>query len=268
VRGERDLDARSDVYALGVILYECASGQPPFMADALPQLAVLIHEGRPVPLLERRPDLPPAFVAIVERAMAADRNARVSTARELGELLRGLPDLRERVALDATAPGPPAAVYSRPPPPDMAPPLAVQSIRPPSMTPDAVSRTRTPVPPGAPSSRLPVIASVSAVCLACATALGVVLHERSTPAPPLTATTAASQAVSASTPARTTVSATAASASAPAADARAIASASPAPASSDVPPGSPGPQSKTPVVQPRPAPTSRADRTGLATDPF
>jgi eukaryotic-like serine/threonine-protein kinase len=100
VNGEKDLDARTDVYAMGVILYECSSGKRPFVADALPRLSVLIHEGKPKPLLERRPDLPPAFADVVHKAMAKDRNDRFQTVRELGDALAAFGE----VALDATIP--------------------------------------------------------------------------------------------------------------------------------------------------------------------
>jgi serine/threonine-protein kinase len=98
VDGDKDLDARTDVYALGVILYQCASGKRPFKADALPKLAVLIHEGKPAPLSERRPELPIGFVEVVHKAMARDRNQRFQTARELGLALEPY----SAVALDAT----------------------------------------------------------------------------------------------------------------------------------------------------------------------
>jgi serine/threonine protein kinase len=87
IRGEINLDARADVYALGVILYECAAGCRPFEADALTQLAVLIHTGRPAPLAERRKNLPPGFVDLVMRAMAADRAQRTQSSRALRQEL-------------------------------------------------------------------------------------------------------------------------------------------------------------------------------------
>src|SRR5450432_532146 len=83
IRGEGSLDARADVYALGVILYECLAGKRPYEAETLTQLAILIHTGQPVPITELRPDLPPGFADLVQRAMATDRTKRVQTASEL-----------------------------------------------------------------------------------------------------------------------------------------------------------------------------------------
>jgi serine/threonine protein kinase len=87
IRGEKDIDARADVYALGVILYECISGKRPFEADTLPHLAVLIHEGKATPLEELRPDLPRGFIELVARAMASQRAERFASARELSQAL-------------------------------------------------------------------------------------------------------------------------------------------------------------------------------------
>jgi serine/threonine-protein kinase len=123
VDGDKDLDARTDVYALGVILYQCACGKRPFKADALPKLAVLIHEGKPAPLSERRPELPVGFVEVVHKAMARDRNLRFPTPRELGAALEPF----SAAALDATMletsavrgsskpPAAPAIAHSGPP---------------------------------------------------------------------------------------------------------------------------------------------------------
>ncbi|HVU02783.1 MAG TPA: serine/threonine-protein kinase [Polyangiaceae bacterium] len=83
IRGEINLDARTDVYALGVILYECAAGIRPFEADSLTQLAVLIHTGDAKPLASVRTDLPPGFADLVMRAMTGDREKRTQTAQGL-----------------------------------------------------------------------------------------------------------------------------------------------------------------------------------------
>ena len=87
VRGAKDLDARSDVYALGVILYETISGRRPFEADSMPHLMVLIHEGKAHPLSTLRSETPPSLSELVAVAMASDRDARIQTAKELGQRL-------------------------------------------------------------------------------------------------------------------------------------------------------------------------------------
>jgi serine/threonine protein kinase len=92
IRGKMDLDGRTDVYALGVILYECATGQLPYRAESSALLGVLICEGKPVPLGNLRPDMPEVFRDIVMRAMAVDRNARFPSARALGVALRNFAD--------------------------------------------------------------------------------------------------------------------------------------------------------------------------------
>ena len=81
------VDAQTDVYALGVVLYECLTGKKPFDADTLPALSIAIHEGqyrRPSLL---RQELPAELDAIVERAMARDKSRRFASARELEQAL-------------------------------------------------------------------------------------------------------------------------------------------------------------------------------------
>jgi serine/threonine protein kinase len=112
VRGEKTIDAKADVYALGVILYECAAGVRPYEANTVEHLAVLIHEGKAMPLAARNPSLPPAFCATVHRAMAVDRDQRFQSARELAEALG---PMRASSAPSAMAhPGPSGRVVIRP----------------------------------------------------------------------------------------------------------------------------------------------------------
>ena len=87
VRGDKRVDQRADIYALGVILYECVTGRRPYEAETLAHLAVLIHEGHAEPLAQLRPDAPPAFGEIVHRAMANKPELRFATARELADSL-------------------------------------------------------------------------------------------------------------------------------------------------------------------------------------
>jgi serine/threonine-protein kinase len=104
LHGESDLDGRADIYSLGVILYECASGVLPFAPKSIAHLWVLIHEGATTPLATLRPDLPRAFHDLVERAMAVDRDQRLQTAAELGRALRELGARASSNAFAATSP--------------------------------------------------------------------------------------------------------------------------------------------------------------------
>jgi serine/threonine-protein kinase len=70
------LDLRVDVYALGVVLYELICGFKPFNADSEMSMMQAIMRQPPVPVAERRPDVPVALQRILDRALAKSRNQR------------------------------------------------------------------------------------------------------------------------------------------------------------------------------------------------
>jgi serine/threonine-protein kinase len=86
-KGADAIDHRSDLYAVGVILYECVTGKVPYQAKTLNELIFRIVLEAPPPLSSVVPDLDPAFVAIVEKAMAREAGERFQTAREMHEAL-------------------------------------------------------------------------------------------------------------------------------------------------------------------------------------
>ncbi len=78
-------DGQSDVYALGVIVYEALAGQSPFVASDHGQLLGAILQGRTEPLSKVRPDLPPALGDVLARAMSKDRAVRYKTPTEFAD---------------------------------------------------------------------------------------------------------------------------------------------------------------------------------------
>ncbi|MFT3924321.1 MAG: serine/threonine-protein kinase [Myxococcales bacterium] len=93
------VDARADVYALGIILYEMLSGKPAFKAGELHAEIQQVLFERPTPLARLRADLPPSIAACVASAMAHDLEARTASVLELRRALEGLRFLRSTTAI-------------------------------------------------------------------------------------------------------------------------------------------------------------------------
>jgi len=84
------VDARSDLYAAGVVLYECLTGKTPFEAPSVMVLVKKLLTEAPRSPAELNPEVPPALAALVLRLLAKPPEERVQTARELEQQLLSL----------------------------------------------------------------------------------------------------------------------------------------------------------------------------------
>ena len=99
----RTVDERADVFSIGVILHELATGQRPFVADSTAGVVSAILRDTPTPLRELRPDLPGDLARVIRRCLEKQVDQRMQTARDVYNELQ---DIREGIRTDEPASSP------------------------------------------------------------------------------------------------------------------------------------------------------------------
>ena len=93
MQSAKDVDARGDIWALGVLLYELISARTPFPGETMAELVLKIVTGTPVPLAAVCPQSPPALEGVILKCLEKDRGRRYQT---IGELAVALVDFAPR----------------------------------------------------------------------------------------------------------------------------------------------------------------------------
>ncbi len=110
----KDLDARTDLFSFGAVLYEMATGAMPFRGDTSAMIFRAILDRAPVPATRINPDLSPELERIVNRLLEKDRNLRYQSAADLrSELKRLLRDTTSQKSATSAVFLPPATAHTR-----------------------------------------------------------------------------------------------------------------------------------------------------------
>jgi serine/threonine-protein kinase len=100
--GQSDIDARADVYAMGVILFELITGRLPYEAGSLGEMVMRMYTVGPPSLATHAPHLPPSLCAIVDLCLVLDRDARVQSAETLRRELVSVRPMVRAVSMPPT----------------------------------------------------------------------------------------------------------------------------------------------------------------------
>ena len=100
MRSSKDVDALTDIWALGIILFELITGQPAFVAETVTELAIKVAS-EPTPAIRNlRAEVPPALEAIVSKCLEKDRRRRFANVVEPPNALAPFGPKRARTSVD------------------------------------------------------------------------------------------------------------------------------------------------------------------------